>query len=94
MKKRKRNLMKRPVRLVFYVSGCAALAVFFMLMFCPSCGEAGQIQPGQSPQQEFYEPLDNPPKSKSDSVRDNYYLLARYEPDKGLCTNKNYIENE
>lgn len=78
---RQKNLMKRLDNLVFKILGCASIAGLVCLMFCPSCRNRNERQPEQEQilQEEFYEPLDNLPKSKSDSVSDSRYLIAEQE---------------
>lgn len=77
---RKKNLTKRLDSLVFQLLGCASFVLFICMIFCPSCRNTNERQLEQEQmqmqQEEFYEPFDNPPKSKFDSVRDSQYLIT------------------
>lgn len=73
---KKKSWRKRPDEPVSGIAVYMAFALFVCLMFCPSCRDNKPLQEERLREEELYEPLENPPKSKFDSVQGNYYLRA------------------
>lgn len=85
---KRKSLMNKADNLVFILIGCAAVCWFFSLLFFASYGSICQEQEQQIEIEEYYDSPVELPDSYSDSIPGSNILIARWQENKELLTDK------
>lgn len=85
---KRKNLMKKADNLVFILLGCASACWFFSLLFFASYANINREPEQQIEIQEYYDSPVELPESYFDSIPRNNILIARWQENKELLTDK------